>query len=67
MGWPGGRYHVHMPHICVLPLPLPARMFAGPGRGAVADCAAQLCAADSRHVAGHVGCAVHAGSAAVKT
>lgn len=65
VGWPGGRYRVHRPHTCVLPLSLPVERSAGPGQGAAVDCAARLRAADYRCVVGRVGCAVRAGSAAV--
>lgn len=60
-GWPGGKYHVHRLHICVLFPALPVKMSAESGWGA-ADCAVHLHAADSHCVAG---CAGYAAAAAM--
>lgn len=59
-GLPGGKYHVHRLHICVLFPALPVKMSAESGWGA-ADCAVHLHAADSHCVAG---CAGYAAAAA---
>lgn len=66
VGLPGGKYHVHRLHICVLFLALPAKMSAEAGWGA-AGCAEHLHAADSRRAAGCAGYVAAAAAAAAVT